>query len=228
MLGAARSRVTARPLSPEADGVSPTQVQPLLRPLPQTQQQEGESRPRGFPAGGDAGAARGTMPERGGHAVGRGLPAWLLELLPVPPRSRGSSRPTWSAASCGTRGSWRPSASARKASPSASPSSSSSTGAWGLRVGHCRPGEGRLQSSWAFWGAAFGPGVPHSGSWKPPAAGEAAFPATVLVTTGRVQARVPLGSHAVTVMVSWAHPGTAASSTCGPTSFPTGPTAWRC
>lgn len=30
------------------------------------------------------------------------------------------------------------------------------------------------------------------------------------------------------VTVPWARPGTAASLTCGPMSFPTEPTAWRC
>lgn len=34
------------------------------------------------------------------------------------------------------------------------------------------------------------------------------------------------GSHMV--MVLWAHPGTAALSTCGPTSSPMGTTVWRC
>lgn len=36
------------------------------------------------------------------------------------------------------------------------------------------------------------------------------------------------GEVSLVVTVFWARPGTAAWWTCGPTWFPTGPTAWRC
>lgn len=215
-----------------ADGVSPTQVQPLLCALPQTQQQEGESQ----------------------------LGAFLLMAMPMLPAltSTGSTAGAWWAGVCphGHRG-FSPSHPQEPGLFEADVVSSQLRYSGiletirirkegfpiripffvfidrclgGCGLGTTVPARGGHKASGCFWGAVFGLGGPHSGSWEPPlwctAPGEAAFPGMVLITMGRVCAGVPVESHVV--MVSRSHPGTAASSTCGPMSFPTGPTAWRC
>lgn len=101
--------------------------------------------------------ARGARRERGGQ----GSAHTATEASPhLTPRSRGSLRLTWLAASCGIQGSWRLSASARRASPSASPSSSSSTGALGA-VGWVPPSQrGEATKLVGVFGGSVWPGGP--------------------------------------------------------------------
>lgn len=76
-------------------------------------------------------------------------------------------------------------------------------------------------------GAVFGLGFPHSGSWEPLALVHSSG-RSCISRCSACHHREGLCWCPCVVTVSWAHPGIAASLICGPMSFPTEPTVWRC